>query len=490
MCFEALGPTYIKFGQMLAARPDLISAEFSDEFRKLQDQVPALGMDEIEGVLKKHFKRSLTEVFSFVDPQPIGAASIAQVHRAILSDSTAVVIKVQRPGIEQTIEEDIAILYNLAELVEKYIPEWRRYHPKIVVEEFARTLELETNFSVEANSLRRFAQNFADDGDIRIPQAFVEYSGRRVLVMEELKGVALSQYLMRGAPTAESDEILRRVVRTYLRMVFIHGFFHGDLHAGNVFLLDSGQIGLIDFGAVGRLNRRTQTAVADMLLALAEEDYERLAFTYVDLAPFSDVADIDEFARQLRDLIAPYFGLTLRNVNTGRLLLQSASLAYEHGLILPADLVLFFKSLVAVEGLGRVMSPGFDFLTLGLQFADELMQSRLEPKRVAKDIGQSLRDLNTLLVSAPRQLRWLLRKWGQPDFRFKVEIEGLAELRAAQENGDRLRFLGLLNASLILVAGMLLIFKNHEGPPFWWALGLLTLVAWISFVALFFPSRK
>lgn len=450
MSFEQLGPTFVKLGQLLATRPDLIPPEYSEEFRKLHDQVPGVPFAEIEALLVAHFGSPLNEIFVEFDETPLAAASIAQVHRAVLKDGSSVVVKVQRPGIDRIIHEDLQILKGLADLLERYIPEVRPYNPRGIVAEFGRTLALETNFVIEANNVRRFSINFANEPDIKIPMVYGQYTGRRVLVLEALDGIPMSQSAALNQEGIHPEEILKRGLRAYMKMVYTDGLFHGDLHAGNVLLLPGNKIGLIDFGIVGRLNRRTQSAIANMFLALAEEDYDRLAYLYVDLAPFTERVDVDEFARDIRDLIAPYFGLTMKNVNMGRMLLDTTTVASKHGLVLPTELVLFFKSAVALEGMARSILKDFDMLSYSLEFAKDLVQVHMEPKRLFSDASVFARDFNSLISTLPRQLKQTLRRLNDPDFHLQVRSQDLESLRRTMERGYWLMFWGMILGAITL----------------------------------------
>lgn len=462
LAFEELGPAFVKFGQLLATRPDLVPADYAEEFKKLHDQVHTLSWTEIKKVLTSHFGQDLTQVFKNFDETPLAAASIAQVHMAVLQDGTRVVVKIQRPGVEALIEEDLGVLYNIAELIEKYIPEARIYNPLQAVDEFARALELETNFIIEANNIRRFKENFANEPSIKIPEVYSDLSGKRVLVLEALDGIPLSHKNALDQEGISPEQVLKTGLRCYLKMVFTDGLFHGDLHAGNFFVLKNNRIGLIDFGVVGRLNRKTQSSIASMLISLATEDYDRLAYEYVDLAPYSDHVDVDLFARDLRDLISPYYGLTLRHVNVGKLLMDSSAIAAQYRLQLPPELIMFFKSIVTIEGMGRVIMKDFNFLAYSLEFASELMQSRAEPTKILADWSGAGRDLNSLLIGLPRQLKQLLRRFNNPDAAFKLELQQLEDIKAVSRSSAQTIFYGLVIAALILGGSIIQVVDRSE----------------------------
>ncbi len=494
MAFEELGPAFVKLGQVLATRPDLIPLDFVEEFKKLHDQVALLPFEEIKGVLDRHFRENVQktrdEIFSEIDPEPLAAASIAQVHRARLVDGTEVVVKVQRPGIAEIIKTDVSILFYLAELVQKYLPEARPFNPVGIVDEFYKALSLEMNFAVEANNIRRFQENFKNDPNVKIPRVYLEYSGRKVLVLEALQGIPLSQKAALEQEGIDRKAVMQAGLRCYFKMVFKDGFFHGDLHAGNIFILPDNRIGLIDFGIVGRLNRRVQDAIASMFIALYTEDYERLACEYVEVAPYSDRVDIDRFAKDLQDILAPYFGLTMKNVNLGRLLMESTAVAARYQLVLPSELILFFKSIVTVEGMGRMILPDFNLLDHALEFAEELMKAKYAPERIREDISQFGRDSAIFFKSMPRQLRQFMRKVNHPDFAFRLSLVELEELKRSVETSSNIIFLGLIIGALIVSASGLMflpqgptVFEIPVASAIGYALaGLLGLVAFYNYI--------
>ncbi len=475
MSFEELGPTFVKLGQLMASRPDLVPAEFVTEFKKLHDRVQPVAASQIKSVIEKELGANWQDIYKEFDERPLAAASIAQVHRGVLLNGQAVVVKVCRPKIVETIKEDLSVLMQLVGLLEKYVPESQIYNPKGIVDEFCRTLELETNFIVEANNIRKFTENFKDHTNIKIPQVFLEYSTSRVLVMEFMEGVPLSQSSALTQPGVDPNEIIRVGLRCYLKMVFRDGFFHGDLHPGNFFVLPHNQVGLIDFGVVGRLNRKTQSSIANMLVALSMEDYDRLAFEYVELAPFSEKVDVDRFARELRDLIAPYYGLTLKDFNPGRVLMDSAAVAGKHHLIVPSELILFFRSIIAIEGMGRLIKEDFDFLNYAIEFASELIKDRYDPARLTKDFYMFFRESSSLFYTLPRQIRFLLRKASSPGHSSKHELKHFLEFKRSFETGFHLLFLAIVIGSLILSASI--IFTQGTGPQ-WFDMPVMALIGY------------
>lgn len=463
MAFEELGPTFVKLGQVLATRPDLVPEDFVEEFKRLHDQVSALPFETVERVLESELGGAdrLRSVFRAIDRTPLGAASIAQVHRAELASGEPVVLKVQRPGVVELIQNDIGVLYTIADLLERYVPEARLFNPVGIVDEFFKTLELETNFLVEANNLRRFHDCFRDDAQIKIPKVYPNLSSRRVLVLEALDGIPLSDQRWASQSGVNRAAVMKAGVDCYFRQVFEFGLFHGDLHAGNLFVLPDSRIGLIDFGIVGRLNRRIQGSIASLFLALYTEDYEGLAFEYVSLAAGSDRVDVDEFSKDLQDLLAPYHGMLLSQVNLGRLLLDSTAIAARHELTLPRDLLLFFKSIVAVESMGREISPDFDLLGHALQYADKLVKDRFDPQRLKSDGLALAKDGLVLLRVLPRQLHQMIKRLNNPDFAHQLSLVQLDELKRSLEKSTNLLFLGLVISGLI-VGGSILLSQSDQ----------------------------
>jgi ubiquinone biosynthesis protein len=439
----------------------------------------------VESVLIDNLGVNWRAHFLEFNETPIAAASIAQVYEAKLKNAegngSEVVVKVQRPNIKKLMNEDMDILFFVAGLVEKYLPESRVFEPSKIVNEFSKNIELETNFVIEGNNLRRFLKNFSGDPQIKIPEYYPDLSNEHVLVMEKIKGPSFSQLVRTNGSEEQLKKVFRNTLRSYLTMVFKYGFFHGDLHSGNLFVLEGGAVGIIDFGVVGRLNRRTKMVLASMLVALADEDYDRLAFEYLDLAVAKGPVEIENFSRDLRDLISPFYGLSVKHMNTGKLLLESAVLASKHNLVLPSELIMFFKSIVVMEGVGRSVSEHFDFLNESLELAKEVVNSELMVENKGKELKDWGIELSNLLSVLPRQMRQVFRRINDPRHAFKVDVVNASGLDESLSNASNRIFWGFVAGSLILGIAVISTWSSdirYFGLPIlaWLASALLTVI--------------
>lgn len=414
LSFEQLGPTFVKLGQLLATRPDLLPESFVEEFQKLQDNVSATPFPELKSFIETELRTSIDSVFSEFEMEPMAAASIAQVHGAVLKTGQQVAVKVQRPGIERIIQNDVSILRGLALLLEKYIPESRPFNPTGLVEEFFKTILWELDFRVEANNIRKIRSNLADLSRIAIPEVYAEASTARVLVLERFVGIRFSDRDAIIRAGINPSDIVEVGSDAFFHMVMRDGLFHGDLHPGNLFILPDGRIGIIDFGIVGRLSRRVQDSIISMFIALIDEDYETLAVEYGALCQGD--TDINQLQKDLMDTISPYVGMSLGEVNVGQLLLRSTSIAVRHNLKVPREMMLLFKAMVTIEALGKKLDPGFDLMQVGTRLARQVLTTRYGKERLTHDIMVIGRDLQALAETTPRLLRRATRKWAQNEF--------------------------------------------------------------------------
>lgn len=450
LAFEELGPTFIKLGQLLSTRSDLLPESYIQEFTKLQDNVPTLPFDVIRKVLEEELKRPPEEVFRSLSTSPLAAASIAQVHEAVLKTGEKVVLKIQRPEIRRIIEQDISILTGMARLLEKYVPETRVLSPQILAEEFFRTLAQELDFRVEANNMAKISDNFKNMPEIVVPKIYRELSGERLLVQEKLEGVRVTDPAAMDAAGIDRTAVVQTGARAFFHSVMIHRLFHADLHAGNLFVLPGNRLGIIDFGIVGRLSERARDQLATMLTALLTEDFETLCYTYAELGGSDTSVDFEAFQRELRNTISPYMGLTLSEVNSGRLMMEATRVAAKFSIRIPGEWMQVFKALITTEGMGRALDPRFDMLSIGRDLIRDLAKEQYSLGRIAREGAWIGREAITLARVLPRQIRWMFRKFNRDDFAFEFKSADVQEL------GRRLDHVGKRTALSVMGAGSLI----------------------------------
>lgn len=482
LSFEELGPTFVKLGQLLAGRPDLIPPQFIEEFERLQDDVAGLPFAAIKKQVESELKRPLDEVFASFEEIPMAAASIGQVHGAVLKTGERVAVKVQRPGIERLIQNDISILRGVAQLMEKYIPEARTINPTGLVEEFFKSILYETDFRVESNNMRRIRKNLEVYPGVAVPHVYPDFSSKGVLVLERFEGVRFSEREKIKELGINPLSIVELGAEVFFHMVMNDGVFHGDLHAGNLFILPDGKIGFIDFGIVGRLSRRVQDSIITMFIAIIDEDFETLAYEYTNLCQTTGETDIGELQKDLMDVISPYMGMPLGEVNVGRLLLQSTSIAVRHNLRVPRELMMLFKAIFTIEALGKKLEPNFDMLQVGTKLARKILTTRYSRERVQADIMMLARDLKGVFEVTPRLARRFLKTWSQNGFAFEVRDRHTAELAKASRVASFTAATCTMAAGLFATSIALLI--SDRGPflfghPVWGEvcfLGAMTLL--------------
>ncbi|MFM8313280.1 MAG: ABC1 kinase family protein [Deltaproteobacteria bacterium] len=462
LSFEELGPTFVKLGQLLATRSDLIPEAYVDEFSKLQDNVTTVPFEEIRVFLESDLKAPIQDVFSEFENAPKAAASIAQVHFAILKSGEKVAVKIQRPGIDKIIQNDISILRGLAVLLEKYIPEVEPFNPVGLVEEFFQSILYELDFRVESNNIRKIKYNLRELEKISIPKVYEAFSSSKVLILERFEGIRFSDREAILKAGIDPKSIVEIGADAFFHMVMHDGIFHGDLHPGNLFVLPDGKIGIIDFGIVGRLGKRVKDSIITMFIAIIDEDYESLASEYLVLCSPTGETDINILQKDLMDTLSPYVGMSLGEVNAGKLLLRSTHIAALHHLKVPRELMLLFRAIMTIDGLGKKLDPNFDVLQLGNRLAKQVVSSRYSRERLTHDLIILGRDLQDTLETFPRLLKRFLRVWSHNHFALELKSKELSALTHAVESFNYYFFTAITSFTVIGV-GIALLFLNR-GP--------------------------
>lgn len=460
LAFSELGPSFIKLAQILSSRPDLITSEYAEELKRLQDKVPPFPSDEAIHIVESELNISLKEVFSEFQVVPVAAASIAQVHYATLKTGEKVIVKVQRPDIREMIEDDVTILTAIARLMVKYIPESRLFDPEGIVNEFARTVKKELDFIAEAKNAQRFKRNFIENHKICIPTIYPNLLSEKVIVMERLEGVRIDDISGINALGIDKLELARTGVDAYFKMMFEDGFFHADPHPGNIFVMPDGRIGLMDFGIVGWLTPDMMESIASVFLALFNRNFDNLIDQYIELGMVKEEVDPDEFRRALKkdlvDILEPLYDFTITEVNFPEYLELLTHLVIKHGLKVPADLMLLNKTILILDNIGRQLDPAFNAITVAEPYAAKLMKKRLSPKSILERTTESLSNIGNMFMETPKHLNRLLRKTLRDEVSFNFNPIGLDNLiKDIDRSSNRLAF-SIIVASIILGSSMLI----------------------------------
>lgn len=454
LAITELGPTFIKLGQILSTRPDLVGVEVAAELSKLQADAPADGFEQVRQTIEAEMGQPLDEIFSEFDETPLASASIGQVHRARLLAGDHVVVKVQHVGIEHKIRKDLDILAALAELAE-VIPEFKNYRPRETTAEFQRTLLRELDFGREERNMQEFAANFADDPRVHIPRTYPELTTGRVLTMEELEGVKLSESDELRARGADLTEMARRGAELYMEMIFTHGFYHADPHPGNILILDGAVIGLLDYGMVGRIDESLREEIEEMLVAIVDQDPVHLTSIITRIGKVPASLNTAALSVDVADYVSQYANRRLDEFRLGAALNDMTELVRRYHIMLPARVALLIKVFVMLEGTSQLLSPRFNLIEVIAPYQKKMIWRRLSPLRKVRKLRRLYRELELLAEVLPRGIVDILEQVQTGKFDVHLDHRGL------EPSVNRLVF-GMLASALFLGSSVLL---SMHVPP-------------------------
>ena len=484
LAFEQLGPTFVKLGQMLSTREDLLPPAWTTELARLHSDVAPVPFDDLLPQIEQALGRSPFEVFAHVEREPYAAASIAQIHRAKLAGGTPVVLKIRRPGIDAKIDADLRLLDRLAHLIEREMPEVRRYGPVQVVGQLRGSLERELDLAVEARNTERFARNFADDLDILVPRVYLEWTSSTMIVQEHIEGIRGNDLAAIDSAGLDRKVLAARGVDAVLKMILVDGVFHADPHPGNVMYLPDNRIALIDFGMVGRLSPARRGQIIDLLAGLAGHDEEAMLEVLLDWRG-DEFVDEARLATDLGEFAFDYADVQLKDLKIGVLLHRVSAILREQSIVLPSDLTLLFKALITLEGLGHQYDPEFRLIERVKPFIDRAMRERYQPVETARRAQQTLSDLFGLVTSMPRDLARLVKDARHGRMRVDLDLKRLDRF------GDRLHSamdratIGIMTASLVV--GSSIVMTIAEGPRLF-GVSLLTYCGLVGYLVAFVNS--
>lgn len=448
LALAELGPTFVKLGQLLSTRPDLVGVALADELQQLQTDVQADPPGVVQATIEAELGRPVDELFAEFDQAAMASASIGQVHRARLRSGEAVVVKVQHADIQRKVEVDLDILVGLAQLAGR-IPEFQDYRPRAIVSEFRRAVRRELDFSREQRNMQQFARDFQRDPTVYIPRTYPELCTSRVLTMELIQGTRLSETERLAAEGFDLGEVARRGANLYLEMIFSHGLYHADPHPGNVLLIDGNVIGLLDFGMVGRIDEPLQEDIAEMLVALGTQDAGHLAGILTRVGAVPPGLDRATFGLDVADFVAHYAGQPLDRLDLSGALKELTEMIRRYQIMLPARIALLIKVLVTLEGTARLLSPRFSLAEVMAPYQKKLLWQRFSPRRRIRKFHRFYSEMEHLAAVLPRGLVDILEQVQSGKFDVHLDHRGL------EPSVNRLA-LGMLTSALFLGSALLL----------------------------------
>ncbi len=476
LVLEELGPTFIKLGQLLSTRPDFIPPDYLDELAKLQDTVPQFSYDELCLIFKEETGRTPEEIFKLFDTKPLAAASIGQVHHAHLDNGTEVVVKVQRPGIENVIAVDLEILAHIADLMEQYLEEVQGHRPSAIVNEFARSLSREIDFSIELTNIQRFSRQFEGNPTIHVPSVYPELSTERILVMEYIAGIKSSRVHELRQQHYDLPLLAERGANLVMEQIFIHGFFHGDPHPGNIFILPDNVICFIDFGQMGRLSLRDREDFTDLVLDLVAGNERKVTTGILKVTVQLKEVDRDLLSRDLAGLMDQYLYRSLGELEAGKILHDLLHLVSRHSLSFKPGLYLMMKALSTVEGVGLMLDPKLELIRLAKPFMRKIQANRMQPRRLAEEFSVTGSTYLQLLKELPEEVRVILQQLRSGKLKLEFEHLGIADLGLAMDRvSNRISF-AIVLAALIIGSSLIIL---SDIPPHWHGIPIIGLVGFV-----------
>jgi len=453
---EELGPTYVKLGQVLASRQDLLPPDFIQEFRRLQDRVRPFPSQEARQAVREALGRPVEELFESFGPEPFAAGSIAQAYRARTAEGHQVVVKVRRPGVRETLESDIDILARLAELAERYVPEYRVFRPVMLVEEFAQTVRREVDFIAEASNTERFRREFEDSEFVLVPRVLWTLTSPSVLTLEHLDGIPLRDSGALARAGIECKALAAHLMECFMRQYFEVGLFHADPHQGNLVAQAPDRVGILDFGQVGRLSDAMRSKLGTALIAALYREFDIVVDVLDDLDSLPDDLDKGRFTADLAGLVDKYSGMPLKRLDVRNLFEELTAVARRHRVILPRDFVLLGKSLVTMGGVALELDPETSMVEVVRPRVRSMAAEKISPKRLAERGLRSAYHIAAMAEQGPRQLRELARKLTRGRLQLQFRHENLDRfITELDRSSNRIAF-AMIVAAIILGSAVIL----------------------------------
>lgn len=484
-----LGPVYVKLGQLLSTRPDLLPGDYIEELSTLQDAVPPVNWAEIEVVIRQQLIRPLEETFAKIEFQPVAAGSIAQTHRATLADGREVALKVQRPGIDAVVAQDIALIQGMADLAAR-TDFGQDYDIRAIAKEFTKALEEELDFTIEAGYTDKLRQNLSrsrwfDPTQIMVAEVYWDLTTPKLMVMEWLDGKPLLSAQLKSDEngkgiTATRDAITTLLFRAFFQQIYIDGFFHADPHPGNLFYLNDGRVAILDCGMMGRLDPRTQQILTEMLLAIVDIDAQRCSQLTLQLADSTQPVNLSNLEQDYDRMLRKYYNLNLAQINFSQVFYEVLQVGRNNKVRFPSNMGLYAKTLANLEGVARQFNPDVNFLDEVKPLITDLFRRQLLGESPLQSLLRTALDLKSLSLQSPRQIELLLDRVTSETLQWNLSIKGLDSLRRSMDDSANRVSFSILVGSLIM--GAAIISNQAQTTQISWVSSVLFAVA--SFLGL------
>lgn len=452
---ESLGATFVKFGQVISTRPDLVPADVIEELKKLREHVTPFSSEQAIEILERDLGALVSELFAEFEVEPIAGGSLAQVHRAKHHNGTALAVKIRRPNVVRDVESDIALMLELAILVDRHIPEAQVFDPIGLVNHFARTIRRELNFTREARTTDEFARLFRNDATLHVPQPFWELTTEAVFTMEFIDGIRLDDMSAVDSLGLSRREIGANGARIFMKQAFELGLFHGDPHPGNVRLMQDGSFCLIDYGMIGMLEDEQRDLLVDLFLAISRQNVASAVDVIQKLGnPFRPI-DVPLLRADVREFVETYYGLSLERLKIGSMLSEFVSILSIHGIRCPADFMLLIRAIVTLEGTGRSLDPNFNLAEHLSPFVERVVKERYSPSRIRRRLVGEIQTFTTLAHDVPLRMGEVLEKLSKDDLRIQLEHRRLDRLITEIDRSSNRIVVSLVMSSLILASALI-----------------------------------
>ncbi|MBI4743743.1 MAG: AarF/ABC1/UbiB kinase family protein [Actinobacteria bacterium] len=470
---EDLGPTFIKIGQLLSVRPDLVPPEIIFELEKLQDTCPPLDFSVVKREIEHSLNKKIEDVFSYIDPEPLASASLGQVHRAVLKENNnPVAVKIQRPGAKRIIDSDLDLLFTLARLLKKKLKLF--FDPIFVVQQFADSLHQELDYRIEGRHADKFRFNFRSDPLIKVPLVYWKYSTGKILTMEYIEGTKLTDLATPEAAGIDTFFIAKHGAEAFMKQVLEDGFFHGDLHPANIMITKDGKIAYLDFGIVGEIEERDKEIITILVLMIIKQDMDEIVKQIQKLGVEISSEQVTSMRGDLKGILDRYYGRTLKELRIDIIGKEFLSVIYRHKIKIPENYALLVKALIILEGVGKQIYPEFNILEIAKPFAKELIKRRYPPGKIWEESYEILKEYSLYAAGYPKQIHEVLKKSSNGELEIRFRHIGLEETVKHFDRMVNRLIIGLIICSLIVsITALALVQTNIFLETIWFILAVI-----------------